>query len=227
MRIDLKQLNSTLRHVALPPRGPSRSRPPLLVLLHGRGADEHDLIPITHYLDPRFFLLTVRAPLKFAYGGQTWFEINDHGAIDLEGFRKSFESLSTFIDDARGHYPVEPGPVYLFGFSMGAMMALAYALAAPSNVRAVGAHSGYLPTEVHVPYRWNDLSDVSIFQAHGTTDPVVPVELARRSRDLLSRSPARYQYKEYAIQHQVSEQSIADINVFYQTLLGPPPQKLL
>lgn len=221
MRIDLKQLQSTLHHVALPPRGPAQSRPPLLVLLHGRGADEHDLIPITHYLDPRFFLISVRAPMRFAYGGHTWFDIADTGGIDLAEFRTSFETLSTFLDDARGHYPVAPGPIYLFGFSMGAMMALAYTLAAPANVRAVAAHSGYLPTEVHVPYRWNDLGGVSIFQAHGASDPVVPVDLARRSRDLLSRSPAKYRYVEYPIQHQVSEQSIADINIFYQDLLGP------
>lgn len=224
MRIDLKQLNSSLQHVALPPRLPSRMRPPLLVLLHGRGADEHDLIPITHYLDPRFFLISVRAPLKFAYGGQTWFEISDQGGIDLKEFRTSFDTLSTFIDDARAHYPVAPGPVYLFGFSMGAMMALAYTLAAPFNVRAVAAHSGYLPTEVHVPYRWNDIRGVAICQVHGTDDPVVPVELARRTRDLVSRSPATYRYAEYPIRHQVSEQSIADINTFYQDLLGPLPK---
>ncbi|MCU0453379.1 MAG: alpha/beta fold hydrolase [Bacteroidetes bacterium] len=221
MRIDLKQLSSTLQHVALPPRTPGRSLPPLLVLLHGRGADEHDLIPITHYLDPRFFLISARAPLKFAYGGQTWFDINDQGTIDLGDFRKSYDDLAVFIDDARGHYPVAQGPVYLFGFSMGAMMALAYTLAAPNSVRAVAAHSGYLPTEVHVPYRWNDIGNIAIFQAHGTNDPVVSVDLARRSRDLLSRSPATYRFVEYPIQHQISEQSIADINQFYRDLLGP------
>ena len=224
MRIEFKQLNSTLTHVALPPREPSRSRPPLMILLHGRGADEHDLIPVTHYLDARFFLVSARAPLKCSYGGSTWFEILEGGVPEPTEFKNSFETLATFIGDAQAHYPVAPGPVFLFGFSMGAIMALAYTLAIPASVRAVGAHSGYLPDEIHRPYQWNHLRGVSIFQAHGITDPVVPIGLARKSHDFLSRSDATYIYKEYPIQHQVSEQSIADINTFYQGLLGPAPR---
>lgn len=224
MRIDFKQLNSTLKHVALPPRGPSPSRPPLLLLLHGRGADEHDLIPVTHYLDSRFFLVAVRAPLKFSYGGSTWYEILDNGLPDPKEFRSSFDLLQAFIEDARAHYPVAPGPLYLFGFSMGAMMALSYTLAFPSMVRGVAAHSGYLPDEIHRPYQWNHMRGVSIFQAHGVQDPVIPVALARKTYDFLSRSDASYTYKEYQIQHQISEQSIADINAFYQGLLGPVPR---
>ena len=224
MRIDFKQLNSTLQHVALPPREPSRSKPPLLVLLHGRGSDEHDLIAVTHYLDARFFLISVRAPLKFSYGGSTWFDILEGGAPEPTEFKNSFETLATFIDAARDHYPVAEGPIYLFGFSMGAMMALAYTLAIPSSVRGVAAHSGYLPDEIHRPYQWNTMRGICIFQAHGLNDPVIPIARARKTSDLLSRSDAAYTYKEYAIQHQISEQSIADINVFYQTLLGPRPR---
>jgi phospholipase/carboxylesterase len=224
MRIDFKQLNSTLTHVTLPPREPALSRPPLLLLLHGRGADEHDLIPLTHYLDARFFIISVRAPLRFSYGGYAWFEILESGSPEPKEFRNSFETLATFIDDARAHYPVAPGPLFVFGFSMGAMLALAYTLAVPSAVRAVAAHSGYLPDEIHRPYQWNTLRGISIFQAHGLNDPVVPIARARRSSELLSRSDAAYTYKEYSIQHQISEESIADINVFYQSLLGPAPR---
>lgn len=224
MRIDFKPLTSSLTHVALPPRAPSAVKPPLLVLLHGRGADEYDLIPVTHYLDARFFIITVRAPKRFSHGGYTWYEMIEGSNHDPEEFRTSFEALSSFLDAARVHYPVADGPVFLFGFSMGAMMALAYALSVPSAVRAVAAHSGYLPEEHQRPYQWGSLGHQSVFLAHGTNDPVVPVQKARSSYDLLVRTNATVTFREYPIQHQVSEQSIADIDTFYRNLLGPLPK---
>lgn len=222
MRIDFKPLTSSLTHVALPPRSPSLVRPPLLVLLHGRGADEYDLIPVTHYLDARFFIISVRAPQRFSHGGHTWYEMTEDGKPDPGEFQSSFDALASFLDAARVHYPVADGPFFLFGFSMGAMMALAYTLSIPSAVRAVAAHSGYLPDEQRRPYRWGDLAHLSMYIAHGTNDPVVPVQKARASYDLLGRTAAAVTYKEYPIQHQVSEQSIADIDEFYRKILGPP-----
>jgi len=220
MRIESQPLQSTLSHVALPPRVESRYKPPLLVLLHGRGADEHDLIPVTHYLDGRFYLISVRAPFRFPYGGFTWFALDDDQPND-DQFADSFQRLEAFIDDAVSHYDIADGPIYLFGFSMGAMMALAYTMRHPDKVRAVAAHSGYLPSEGKISYQWGDISSVSMYLAHGAQDPIIPVQKARATQGLLKPTGARLTYKEYPIQHTISEDSIADIDAWMKVLLGP------
>lgn len=221
MRIESQPLRSSLTHVSLPPRQSGRFRPPLLILLHGRGADEHDLIPVTHYLDARFHIISVRAPFRFPYGGHTWYEIVEEGKPEPKQFSESFSKLETFIDDVVAYYPVAPGPFYLFGFSMGAMMALSYTMHHPERVRGVAAHSGYLPPETNGTYKWGDVANTSILLAHGTEDGIVPVKLARATRDLFSRSNASFKYTEYPIQHSVSEESIADIDAWFKGLLGP------
>ncbi len=221
MRIESQPLRSTLEHVALPPRQGSRFRPPLLVLLHGRGADEHDLIPVTHYLDARFYIVSVRAPFRFPYGGNTWYDIMDEAKPDPKMFSESFQKLESFIQDAVSFYPVAQGPFYLFGFSMGAMMALSYTMHHPELVRGVAAHSGYLPPETNGTYRWGDVGNTSIFLAHGSNDGIVPVRLARSTQDLFQRSTADFTYREYPIQHNISEDSIADIDGWFKRLLGP------
>ncbi len=195
-----------------------------MVLLHGRGADEHDLIPVTHYLDGRFYLISVRAPFRFPYGGYTWFDIPEEGQPNEEQFADSFGRLESFISDAIAHYDIARGPIYMFGFSMGAMMALAYTMMHPNMIKGVVAHSGYLPPEGKISYRWGNISEVSMYIAHGTHDPIVPVQKARTTQNMLAPTGAKLVYKEYPIQHQVSEQSIMDIDAWLKQMLGPAPR---
>jgi len=192
-----------------------------MILLHGRGSDEHDLIPVTHYLDGRFYIISVRAPFRFAYGGNTWFDILDNDTLNNQQFSESYGKLESFIDDAITHYDIAPGPIYMFGFSMGAMMALAYTMMHPEKIRAVAAHSGYLPPEGTITYRWQNISKVSMYIAHGEHDPIIPVQRARDTKNMLLPTGAKIEYKEYPIQHQVSEQSIADIDAWLKAILGP------
>src|SRR3989442_13398570 len=62
-----------LRTVELPPREPGLDR--TLVLLHGFGADEHDLLPIGHELDPRLRVVSLQAPIALDFGGRAWFNL--------------------------------------------------------------------------------------------------------------------------------------------------------
>ena len=62
-----------LRAVELPPRAPGLDR--TLVLFHGFGADEHDLLPIGHELDPRLRVVSLQAPIALDFGGRAWFNL--------------------------------------------------------------------------------------------------------------------------------------------------------
>jgi phospholipase/carboxylesterase len=184
---------------------------PMLVLLHGRGSDENDLLGLASVLDPRFVIVSVRAPRQFSYGGYTWYDLFEIGQPNMEHLVESHRLLGETITQIKEQLPVQKERIHLLGFSMGAMMSFAYALTNPQEVRAVVAHSGYIPEHTPLEYRWDALGSTSFFVAHGTEDPVVPVSMGRRSHELLSTTHALVTYREYPIPHTISDESLQDV----------------
>lgn len=185
---------------------------PTLILVHGRGSNEDDLLGLAPHLDPRFHFVSVRAPFLFPYGGFMWYDSSVIGKPEPKQFFESLNLLTTFIEDLPKKHPVDPKRIFLFGFSMGSIMSLATALTRPELVRAVVAHSGYVPEAEKLNYRWSGQQQTEYFLAHGTEDPVIPVHFGRRSDELMKKTNAKYIYKEYPIGHTISDESLADIS---------------
>ncbi len=212
---------TTLEHRVLHPEGSRTGVHPTLIMLHGRGADEEDLIGLAGDYDPRLLVLSVRAPYPFAHGGgYTWYDTGSVGTPDPAMFRQSYDALSRFVDDTLRDYPVDPSRVFLLGFSMGTVMSFALSLTRPEIFRGVIAHSGYVPEGTHLAFRWQELGNLSYFISHGTEDPVIPVEMARRGKRLFENSNAHFEYREYAMGHQISGESVRDSAAFLEHLLG-------
>lgn len=211
----MQTIESTLIHT-IAPLSPDveRARPdaghPVIILLHGRGATEDDLLGLSPSFDPRFLIIAVRAPLDFAYGGFTWYELQEIGTPEPAQFAESYDRLIRFLDDVRTHYPVDPQKMALVGFSMGAVMAYAGALTEPEKIHSIVAHSGYLPEHSGLVFRWNELRGKGFFVAHGVADPVIGVDFARRAKELLGRTEADLVYREYPISHSMSEESVME-----------------
>lgn len=181
-------------------------------MLHGRGADEEDLLGLSEYLDNRLMFLSVRAPYPFSYGGgYMWYEFDRVGSPDPAMFRTSYNKLVTFIEDALKNYPIDPDNLFLLGFSMGTVMSHALALSKPEIFHGVIANSGYVPEGTFLESGWNRLSDLHVLIAHGIQDPVIPIDLGRRARDLYTQSPAHLTYNEYPMGHQISQESLYDM----------------
>ncbi len=210
---------STLTHRVAPPEGTGADRHPTLILLHGRGADEEDLLGLSAFLDERLLLIAARAPFPFAYGGYTWYEVGAVGTPEPGMFTESSGRLARFIDDVLDRYPVDPARLFLLGFSMGAVMSYAMALTRPALFRGVSANSGYIPENTHLTFHWKELAPVEFCVAHGTDDPVIPLAMAHRARELLTAAGAPLLYREYPMGHQISEQSIADVSAWMARLL--------
>jgi phospholipase/carboxylesterase len=183
---------------------------PALILLHGRGSDENDLLGLAPMFDPRMVIISVRAPYDFTHGGYTWFDLDDEGNMDFDQILSSRDALVRCLDEIQKKYPIDPEHVFLYGFSMGAMMSLLLSLSHPKRFKGVVAHSGMLIEEDSLKYRMDDLKRVSFFIAHGTYDSVVPVDFGRQAHQLLMRSGAAVLYREYPIQHAISDESLTD-----------------
>lgn len=215
---------STLLHKIRPAAAEGGGRPPALLLLHGRGTNENDLLELLDYLDPRFFVISVRAPFQFdqGCGGYTWYEVQDVGTPHPQQFEESYKRLVQFLDDVKRGYPIDERQLFLLGFSMGSIMSFAVSLTKPKSVRGIVAHSGYIPENTSLQFAWDQLQGLSIFVAHGVHDPVIPIHFGRRAHELLSKTSADLTYKEYPISHTISEESLSDLSSWLQKKLDVP-----
>ncbi len=206
-------IQTTLYHKILPPRTSKDSNHSTLIMLHGRGADENDLLGLAEYLDERLLIISARAPFPFqGGGGYAWYDIVGVGRPDPKMFEESYDMLVQFLGDIAQGYPVDIQRIFLLGFSMGTMMAYALMLTKPEFISGVVANSGYVPEDTGLTFQWQMLFGKGLFIAHGVYDPVIPIEFGRRAKELFSKTQADVTYKEYPMAHQISEESLKDMS---------------
>ncbi|MGQ9838046.1 MAG: alpha/beta hydrolase [Cyanobacteriota bacterium] len=210
-----------------PPRQANTGSAPLLVLLHGIGSHEGDLLQLAPYLDPRFAVVSLRAPFPLVMGGFAWFEMTwtEEGLLgNIPQARTSLQLLSSFLDQVLQQgipdSALNPAQVYLLGFSQGAIMSLSLALTEPEKLAGVVAMSGRLPMEAVAeaapPHR---LHHLAILAVHGKQDAILPIHYGRQIRDYFGRLPLRFTYLEYDMGHEISPQSLQDIQAWLQNSL--------
>jgi len=189
-----EDLTALVREAAGEPEG-------ALVLFHGRGADEDDLVPLLDVLDPerRFVGITPRGPLSLPPGGAHWYAVHEIGYPDPSTFLPTYELVGKWLDGLG--FP--PERMILGGFSQGAVMSYAMSLGrGRARPAAVLALSGFVPTVEGLEL---DLEPPLARYAigHGTLDPVIRVEWGRRARTLLEEAGAEVRYAEYPLPHTI------------------------
>src|SRR5215475_5648180 len=135
----------SLIHQVAPPRAGLAARPPLLLLLHGYGANEDDLFSLSPYLDERFMIVSVRGPITLQPMSYAWFNLGftPQGiVVNPEEVESSRRTVHKFLGEIVEAYDCDPKAVYLMGFSQGAMLSLAVALTYPGSAAGVVAMSG-------------------------------------------------------------------------------------
>lgn len=207
--------NLSLKYVFHEPREKSDAKSPLLLLLHGFGSNEQDLIGFAPFLDKRFFIVSVRAPLTTDFGGFAWFQIR-YGVggleIDPKQVEESRRLLLKFVDEIVAEHDLDSNRIFLAGFSQGAIMTHSLVLTAPQKFAGAVPMSGVFPAQ-YLKTRAADekLKDFPIFVSHGVYDPVLPIKFGREAKAELEKLPVRLDYKEYPIAHNVSEESLRDV----------------
>lgn len=202
-------------------------RPPLLLLLHGVGSNEADLFGLAPALDPRFLVLSLRAPLVLGYGAYAWFHVEftpDSFIANTAELEQSRQVLAELIPRAVEVYGADPQRVFLLGFSQGAIMSLAVALTRPELVHGVVAMSGRLAPEALRARAGDDaLRGLQILLLHGTGDDVLPIRHGREARDLLAQLPLELTYREFSMAHTVTDESFAVAQTWLRDRLDSGP----
>jgi len=203
--------SASLQHLVFYPSEP-RTSYPTIVALHGRGADYSDLPPLIEALNiSGLLVIAPRAPYKFMNGGFAWYVLQDEGIPSSESFIPSLNRLRKFLKEIMEIYPVDDRRVFLLGFSQGAIMAYAAGLQEHKAFRGIVALSGYIPTRSGLSLELKDLSGLAVFISHGTDDGLIPVRDGREAAKILTQARADVLYREYAMGHQIIDETIGDL----------------
>ena len=185
----------------------------LLVLHHGRGTSELDVIGLADALDPerRLRAVSPRGPLQLPGApGHHWYAVPRVGYPDPETFFAARAALAELHD---GLWAEGPGPerTVLAGFSMGAVMSFAMGLSGDRPAPAgILAFSGFVPTVDDWKPSMADRTGTSVFIGHGRNDPIIDVDFGHRARDLLEAGGLAVTYRESELGHQIDPAQLRD-----------------
>jgi phospholipase/carboxylesterase len=178
-----------------------------LVLHHGRGTDERDLLGLADALDPeqRLHVVTPRAPLALAGSpGYHWYLVPRVGYPDPDTFHAARAALAELHDGLWRETGIGPERTVFGGFSMGAVMSYAMALSAERPVIAgILAFSGFVPTVADWQPYFEDRQGIGAFVSHGRNDPIIGIEFGHRARELLEAGGLAVEYHESELGHQI------------------------
>jgi phospholipase/carboxylesterase len=214
----------SLRYVLSVPSGkPDTAHLPLVIVIHGRGADANDLADLAPLIDDgyRFVFPNAARPFEPMPGysvGWSWF---DGWPPEGDSIIDSRTLLLTFIDEIVQRYPTPPGKLVIAGFSQGGMMSIDVGFRTTQHVAGVVVMSGAI-YEADMP----DLkahSDIPVLLIHGSLDDVIPVLAARRTRHIFEARGIEPEYHEFPMGHHVTQESMDVVKEFlHRCILAAP-----
>jgi phospholipase/carboxylesterase len=201
-----------------------------VIWLHGLGADGTDFVPVVDALDlperPIRFVFP-HAPMRAVtinqgYVMRAWYDVlsMDFGKRADEGGVRESQGLIEAMIERETRRGVAAGGIVLAGFSQGGAIALQTGLRHATRLAGIMALSCYVPLAGTLEAERSLANrDVPIFMAHGTHDPVIPVRLARESRDLLVELGYDVAWHEYPMEHSVSPEEVEEIGAWLRRVL--------
>lgn len=201
-----------------------------LVVMHGYGANEFDLLGIADYFKEPLTVLSFRAPLPLEWGGHAWYHLtqDQHGALvaDDTSRKESEEQVLKTLPDILKETESDANNIYLMGFSQGA--AMCYSLLGRHdlsehglNVSGVIGMSGYIPQDVMLDIENRRFDGLDMFMSHGDEDILVPASGLTVARETFSRLGANVEGKIYpGMGHSISEEVLSDLTAWLSKQLS-------
>ena len=198
----------------------------VVILMHGRGADPTDLLPLGDAFPDDLAVVFPRAPhagAPWGYGpGWAWYRYEGGDRPEPESFRLAQYALDSLVARLPDILGFRPGPVVPGGFSQGGTMANAYALRHPGAVPAVLNFSGFVASHPDIEVSAAAVADTAFWWGHGTHDPAVPFQLARRGRAVLREAGADLEARDYPMGHGIIPEELDDAVAWLRSVLGRP-----
>ena len=196
---------------------------PVLVLMHGRGADPSDLAGLRTWFPDTISVVLPRAPFagaEWGYGpGWAWYRYEGGDRPEVESYRTAQSELESLVEGLPDLLGREPGPVVLGGFSQGGTMSLGYSLRKPGIVAGVLNFSGFVPDHPDVDVTSETAHGTPIFWGHGLHDPAIPFSMAEAGRARLREAGAALDARDYPMPHGIIPDELRDATAWLERVL--------
>ena len=175
-----------------------------LLLLHGTGGNERDLIPLGHELDPTASLLSPRGKV-LENGMPRFFRRLAEGVFDLEDLQTRTHELAEFVASAATHYKIDINKIVAVGYSNGANIAASMLLLRPEILSAAVLFRAMVPL---TPEQQPNLSSKSVFISAGSSDPIVPASQTKQLAELLRAAGADVTIRFFQSGHELTSDDV-------------------
>ncbi|KYG67766.1 serine esterase [Bdellovibrio bacteriovorus] len=209
--------DSKLQAIYIPAKEKSQGKSPVIIALHGVGSNEKDLAELASSLDPRFAVLSLRAPLVMGPESFAWFQVRFTAEGPLHNREEAESSrllLKDFIHQLKSHPEVDSRKIVLLGFSQGTIMSLSLGFTEPELIRGMVAIGGRTLQEVSqgVVPDGTVTSTPRVLLMHGLHDNKLPLFHAEATAETLKKAGFAFNFKTYNAGHEISPEMRDDIS---------------
>lgn len=193
---------------------------PTVILVHGYGSNESDLLNLANYLPKECRVIAVRAPITLGLSSYAWYNIDQNNGVikyNSSEVLVARKQLAKFVQAVKHKFAANT--IYLVGFSQGAIMSADVAFNYPNLVKAVALLSGKILPETTanlVPTK--TLNELNVFIGHGKNDKVVPIFNGREAGAICMGLNIPAVYKEYTSEHEIVTTEITDLVAWIKSL---------
>jgi phospholipase/carboxylesterase len=195
-----------------------------LVLLHGYGADEYDLMGLASYFDPDMQVLSIRGGGQTPYGGASWFDIDmlSDGSLrfNIDQAKVSTDDVIDIIMQLRDRGIIVHDKIILAGFSQGATISNLISMRQPDLLQALLIMSGRLPEDMsELVGDKSRFKRLPVFAGHGMQDTIIPIEYGRQIVSFWDPI-AIMEHHEYPMGHEISQLELEHIQAWLEKVLS-------
>ena len=209
------ELSGLVHRVRIPNTpGPYRT----LILLHGRYGTEDVMWLFARKMPENWLIVAPRAYIPEA-GGFSWVEPSSE-IPTMASFAGGVEKMVHFMAQMPALYDADPNEFHFMGFSQGAALSLALALQQKASIKAVASLVGFVPLGADELIWDLPIENMPAFMSVGREDERVPLDLSRRSAELLLNAGADLSYEEYDVGHKLNSQGIRDLNEWWEQFVA-------
>ncbi len=211
--IQAQKINTGLTYSVIAPKAVT-NKTPVLILLHGYGSNENDLLSLASSIDKKFLVFSLRAPVT-AGRGYCWFPID---FLQDKTFRYDYtvagtsrEAIMNFVSNACRAYKADSTQVFLLGFSQGAIMSYDIAFKHPQKIKGVVALSGLLMPQTESFATTDKFKRCKFFIAHGMQDDVISYMNGGSAAAAIKKKGAPVEFKSYSAAHTITPEELTDV----------------
>ncbi len=189
---------------------------PVLIVMHGYGSNETDLMPFSKEVAKDFLIFSLQAPQTLKQGGYCWFDIDRSGGIKKCNYQQlgiSKAQVLSFISNACAAYKADSTNVFLLGFSQGGSMAYDIAISVPQKIKGFVSLSGlFVEDSKNIKTDWQKVGKLKMFIGHGTTDDLITLSDAQKNAEFFKSKKAEYlTFSTYPIAHSIHPDEAKDV----------------